>query len=82
MVVHPTLTDLQCKSFLDECALSNWNLDVSATLYAIVVVVTAFRLHLRAKAPKMWWWDDTFALFAMLSMSALVAGPSSGRYVT
>lgn len=46
---------------------------MTGTLYALALVVTSLRLYTRAKV-RFWKWDDSFALFAALSMSLFVAG--------
>lgn len=50
-------------------------LGISALLYALTIMGTSFRLYLRAKV-RIWWWDDSFAVLATLSMSLFIVGQS------
>lgn len=46
---------------------------MTGALYALAVVVTLLRLYLRTKI-RIWWWDDSFAVFAAFSATLFVAG--------
>lgn len=42
-------------------------------MYTITVLVTLLRLYLRIKV-RGWWWDDSLAFFAGVTMSLVVIG--------
>jgi len=46
---------------------------VSATLYGLSVIVVVCRLYLRFRT-RLWFWDDTLVLIAVVAMSLFIAG--------
>lgn len=46
---------------------------ISATLYALAVIVTFCRLYLRLKI-RLWFWDDWLALLGVVTMAVFIAG--------
>lgn len=68
--------DLQCESgatFGSSAGLILDLVDVSATLYGLSVIVVVCRLYLRFRT-RLWFWDDTLVLIAVVAMSLFIAG--------